>query len=67
MATGNIKWYNPTKGYGFIQPNDGSTDIFVHVSALEDAQISSLADGQPITYELVSQKGKVSAVNLKIE
>ncbi len=66
MTTGKVKWYNSTKGYGFIQPDDGSSDIFVHISAVENAGISNLSDGQAISYEESSEKGKVSAVNLKL-
>ncbi len=66
MTTGKVKWYNSTKGYGFIQPDEGSIDIFVHVSALEHAGISNLADGQAISYDESSEKGKVSAINLKL-
>jgi CspA family cold shock protein len=66
MTTGKVKWYNPTKGYGFIQPDDGSSDIFVHISAVEHAGISNLADGQAISYDESSEKGKVSAINLKL-
>ncbi|MDB2415111.1 cold-shock protein [Rickettsiales bacterium] len=66
MAQGNVKWFNPTKGYGFIQPNDGGDDVFVHISALEAAGLSNLDDGQSITFELQSNKGKTSAVNLSL-
>lgn len=67
MATGTVKWFNATKGYGFIQPEDGSADVFVHISAVERAGMSSLNDGQKLSYELVSDKrsGKVSADNLQ--
>ena len=51
MTTGKVKWFNSTKGYGFIQPDDGSSDIFVHISAVEQAGFSNLADGQAISYE----------------
>jgi CspA family cold shock protein len=66
MATGTVKWFNPTKGYGFIQPQDGSKDVFVHISAVERAGLSSLNEGQVIEYELVSNRGKQAAENLKI-
>ena len=65
MATGTVKWFNPTKGYGFIQPQDGSKDLFVHISAVERAGLSSLNEGQVIEYELVSNRGKQAAENLK--
>jgi CspA family cold shock protein len=69
MATGTVKWYNPTKGYGFIQPSDGGKDVFVHVSAVEAAGIGSLNDGQTVSYELERDRrsGKESAVQLKSE
>ena len=67
MATGTVKWFNPTKGYGFIQPSDGGKDVFVHVSAVERAGLSSLNEGQKVEYELVSNRGKTSAENLKVK
>jgi cold shock protein len=66
MATGTVKWFNPTKGYGFIQPKDGGRDVFVHISAVERAGLSSLNEGQTIEYEIVSNRGKESADNLKV-
>ncbi len=67
MPNGTVKWFNATKGYGFIQPADGSSDVFVHISAVERAGLQSLNDGQAVTFDLESgQKGRVSAVNLKI-
>ena len=67
MNTGTVKWFNSTKGFGFIQPDDGATDVFVHVSAVERAGMSSLAEGQKISYEIVTDRksGKSSADNLK--
>jgi CspA family cold shock protein len=65
MATGTVKWFNPTKGYGFIQPSDGSKDAFVHISAVERAGLHSLREGQKVEYELVpGRNGKTSAENL---
>ena len=66
MATGTVKWFNPTKGYGFIQSQDGSRDVFVHISAVEHAGLSSLNEGQTIDYEIVSNRGKQSAENIKV-
>jgi len=67
MATGTVKWFNPTKGYGFIQPEDGGKDVFVHISALEKAGLRTLAEGQRIGYELDTSRGdKVSAVNIQV-
>ena len=65
MDTGTVKWFNPTKGYGFIQPQDGGKDVFVHISAVERAGLSSLNEGQVVEYELVSNRGKQSAENIK--
>lgn len=66
MPTGTVKWFNPSKGYGFIQPQDGSKDVFVHISAIEKAGIATLTEGQTVSYELASERGKTSAVNLKL-
>ena len=67
MATGTVKWFNATKGFGFIQPDDGGADAFVHVSAVERAGMRDLNDGQKISYELVKDRksGKMSAHNLQ--
>jgi len=67
MATGTVKWFNPTKGYGFIQPQDGGKDVFVHVSAVERAGLSTLNEGQRVEYEIVDNRGKSSADNLKVK
>ncbi len=65
MSTGSVKWFNPTKGYGFIEPEDGSKDVFVHISAVERAGLSTLREGQKVEYELVAgQNGKSSAEQL---
>ena len=66
MATGTVKWFNPTKGYGFIQPETGGKDVFVHISAVERAGLMSLNEGQNIQYDVVSNRGKESAENLKV-
>ncbi|KEO61382.1 MULTISPECIES: cold-shock protein [Thioclava] len=67
MANGTVKWFNPTKGFGFIAPADGGKDIFVHISALERAGISRLDDGQAVTYELESGRdGRESATDLAL-
>jgi len=65
MATGTVKWFNPTKGYGFIQPSGGGRDVFVHISAVERAGLNTLNEGQTVEYEIESNRGKESAVNLK--
>jgi len=65
MATGTVKWFNPTKGFGFIEPEDGGADVFVHISAVERAGMSSLNEGQKITFEVMpGRDGKKSAENL---
>jgi len=66
MASGTVKWFNPTKGYGFIQPQGGGKDVFVHISAVERAGLTSLNEGQTVQYEIESNRGKESAVNLKV-
>ena len=66
MARGKVKWYNSQKGYGFIAPDDGGKDVFVHATALEAAGLRSLADGQAVTFELTQDRGKTSATSLKI-
>ena len=65
MSTGVVKWFNTTKGYGFIQPEDGGKDVFVHISAVQAAGMRDLQEGQRVSYELVNQKGKESAGNLQ--
>ena len=66
MTTGTVKWFNGTKGYGFIQPDAGGNDVFVHISAVEKAGLRGLEEGQKVSYELETQRGKTSAANLKI-
>ncbi len=66
MSIGTVKWFNATKGFGFIQPDDGSKDVFVHISAVERAGLSNLQEGQKLSFDLErGQQGKVSAVNLQ--
>jgi CspA family cold shock protein len=67
MATGTVKWFNGQKGFGFIQPDDGGKDVFVHISAVERAGMNNLNDGQKISYDLVTdqRRGKTSAENLR--
>ena len=67
MASGTVKWFNSQKGYGFIQPQGGGKDVFVHISAVERAGLSGLAEGQVVEYEEVADKGKTSAQNLKVQ
>ena len=67
MTRGVVKWFNPTKGYGFIQPQAGGKDVFVHISAVERAGLTTLNEGQHLEYEIEENCGKTSAVNLKIK
>ena len=66
MPQGTVKWFNPTKGYGFIQPQEGGKDVFVHISAVERAGLRTLNEGQAVEYELVTNRGRTSAENLKV-
>lgn len=67
MALGTVKWFNPTKGYGFIAPDDGGNDVFVHISAVEKAGYASLAEGAKVSYELVTNRsGKPAAESLRL-
>jgi CspA family cold shock protein len=66
MATGTVKWFNATKGFGFIQPDDGGKDVFVHVTAVQKAGLTGLNEGQKVSFELASDRGKTSAANLKV-
>jgi CspA family cold shock protein len=66
MQKGTVKWFNPTKGYGFIKPASGDKDVFVHISAVERAGLRTLNDGQEVEFELVTNRGRTSAENLKV-
>ncbi|HVY04032.1 MAG TPA: cold-shock protein [Caulobacterales bacterium] len=66
MATGTVKWFNSQKGFGFIQPSDGSKDVFVHISAVERAGLNSLNEGQKVSFDVVTERGKQAAGNLKV-
>ena len=65
MPTGTVKFFNMQKGYGFIQPNDGSKDVFVHISAVQRSGMQSLVEGQKVSYEVVTERGKPAAANLQ--
>lgn len=67
MDNGTVKWFNTTKGYGFIAPDDGSKDVFVHISELEKAGLNQLDDGQKVSYELTTSNGKTSATNIQLQ
>ena len=66
MATGTVKWFNPSKGFGFIQPDTGGKDVFVHISAVEKAGLGTLSEGAKVSYEVVANRGKESAENLRV-
>jgi len=66
MANGTVKWFNAQKGFGFIEPSDGGKDVFLHISAVERAGLSSVNEGQKVTYDVVSERGKDAAANLKV-
>ncbi len=66
MATGKVKWFNETKGYGFITPDAGGKDVFVHISAVQKAGLTGLKDNQKVSYDLADERGKTSASNLKL-
>jgi len=65
MAIGTVKWFNPAKGFGFIQPEEGGNDVFVHISAVQGAGMDTLTEGQRVSYEVVNERGKTAAGNLK--
>jgi len=66
MASGKVKWFNATKGYGFITPDDGGKDVFVHITAVQKAGLTELKDGQAVTFDLTEERGKSAASNLKV-
>jgi CspA family cold shock protein len=66
VAIGTVKWFNPSKGFGFIQPDSGGKDVFVHISAVEKAGLSTLNEGAKVSYEVVANRGKESAENLRL-
>ncbi len=65
MATGTVKWFNPAKGFGFIEPEGGGNDVFVHISAVEGAGMGTLTEGQRVSFDVVTERGKQAAGNLK--
>ena len=66
MPAGTVKWFNPDKGFGFIQPQDGGKDVFVHITAVQAAGLQSLNENQKVTYEVVTERGKQAAANLRL-
>ncbi len=66
MATGTVKWFNAAKGFGFIQPQDGNQDVFVHITAVHAAGLQGLNDGQKVSYDVIAERGKQAASNLKL-
>ncbi len=66
MATGTVKWFNTTKGYGFIMPQDGGKDVFVHITAVQAAGLRGLNEGQAVAYEVAMERGKQAAINIKV-
>ncbi len=66
MAVGTVKWFNATKGYGFIMPQDGGKDVFVHITAVQAAGLKGLNDGQKVSYDVTMERGKAAAANLKL-
>jgi CspA family cold shock protein len=66
MAIGTVKWFNPTKGFGFIMPQDGGTDVFIHITAVQAAGLTGLNDGQKVSYDVVIERGKAAASNLRL-
>lgn len=66
MANGTVKWFSAQRGFGFITPSDGASDVFVHISALENAGLSSLNEGQKVSYDLAQERGKTKAVNISV-
>jgi CspA family cold shock protein len=67
MPTGKVKWFNSQKGFGFIQPDNGGPDVFVHISAVERAGLSTLNEGQQVTFDIATERGKTNAANLKVK
>ncbi len=65
MATGTVKWFNTQKGFGFIQPDDGGKDVFVHISAVQRAGLQTLNEGQKVSFDIATERGKAAAANLK--
>ncbi|HEY6430378.1 MAG TPA: cold-shock protein [Acetobacteraceae bacterium] len=66
MSVGTVKWFNATKGYGFIVPQDGGKDVFVHITAVQAAGLNALNDGQKVTYDVIQERGKAAATNLRL-